>query len=90
MTETDSIPPENNASHGVDVQRLIRWISAEKKAITIVPKGTQNGRVMQSDGAARHPLNMEESVNKIRHHAALKAFKSEQHLRSSESVLMRL
>lgn len=33
---------------------------------------------------------MDESVNKIRHHVALKAFKSEQHLRSLESVLMRL
>jgi hypothetical protein len=58
--------------------RLIRWISAADVAKTPVPKGTQNGRVMQTDGAARPPL-ADESVNKIRHHTALIAFKSEQH-----------
>jgi hypothetical protein len=35
--------------------------------------GTQNGRVMQSEVAKRPPLPTDESVNKIRHHAALKA-----------------
>ena len=35
--------------------------------------GTQNGRVMQSEVSKRPPLQTDESVNKIRHHAALKA-----------------
>ena len=37
---------------------------------------------MQSEALARPPPQTDESVNKIRHHAALKASKSEQHLRS--------
>jgi len=44
--------------------------------------GTQNGRTMQSEAPTRPPLQTEESVNKIRHGAALLASKSEQHLRS--------
>ena len=53
-------------------------------------KGTQNSRVMQSEVTTRPPLKSDESVNKIRHHAAPKAFKSGQHLRSFKSVFMRL